>query len=162
MATSILSYVPTEIISFGTAFVFVFAVVFALLVYSGVFARKDKTAPKAPLAAIAAVVAIVSAMYEPFVMFMQQFLPLASIALVVLFFFVFVQQLVKKQGKGDPWPAMIGLALFLLVIGMLWERIQISLGISAVSPDTVLWIMGIAAVILIFFLAYSTTQKQEK
>jgi len=161
---SILSGISPDILSFATSFVFMFAIVFALLVYSGMFARKEKGAvighaPKGPLVAIAAVIAIVAALYQPFVVFLQQVIPLASIALVVIFFLVFIKQLIKKEGKGDPWPAMIGMAAVLLVLGIAWPSVQTYLGFTGISPDVMLWAIGIVVILLIFYMAYSAREE---
>ena len=164
--TSILSGISPDILSFATSFVFMFAVVFALLVYSGIFGRKSKDgavighAPKGPLVAIAAVIAVVAALYQPFVTFLQQIIPLASIALVVIFFLVFIKQLIRKEGKGDPWPAMIGMAAVLLVLGIAWPSVQTYLGFTGISPDVMLWAIGIVVILLIFYMAYSAREEK--
>ena len=162
---SILSGISPDILSFATSFVFMFAVIFALLVYSGMFARKEKGvvvghAPKGPLVAIAAVVAVVASLYQPFVTFLQQVIPIASIFLVVVFFLIFVKQLIKKEGKGDPWPAMVGMAAFLIVLGVAWPTVQTYIGFTGISPDVMLWAIGIVVILLIFYMAYSA--KEEK
>lgn len=164
---SFISSIPPDMLALATSFVFMFAVVFALLVYSGMFAKKSKgevveKAPKGPLMAIAGVIALVSALYQPFSAFLQQIIPLASIALVVVFFFVFVQQIMKKEEKGDPWPAMVGLGVFLLVVGVVWPNVQTYLGFTGISPDAMLWAVGIIVVLLIFYLAYSSKGEQKQ
>ena len=155
---SFLAGLSPEMLAFATSFVFMFAVVFALLVYSGMFGKKNKEgavverAPKGPIMVISAVIAFVSAIYTPFAAFLQQIIPIASILLVIIFFLVFMQQIIKKEGKGDPWPAMVGMAAFLLVLGAAWPSVQSYLTSTGLSPETILWAIGITVVLLIFYI----------
>ena len=90
----VLPAVFTGVTLFISAFLLTFAVVFALLSFSGIFAHRDKQgnitekADKRIFVMIAIVIGLVSASYEPFLDFVQNTLPLLAIGLIVLFILI--------------------------------------------------------------------------
>jgi hypothetical protein len=135
-----------------TSFLFVFAIIYALLIFTGIFAGTRRAA-----ALISIVIAFFAVMYSPLVLFLQELLPIASILLVFLFFIVFTKKLFIKEdltNKTDALPLAVVLAISLLLVGILWNSIAVSLP-TPFTSDTVLWLIGIFIIILIFFAVYS-------
>lgn len=153
--TDITGIVTTDVVVFGTSFLFVFAIIFGLLVYIKIFEKS-----RGAIAAIAAVIAFSSAIYWPIAVMIYTILPFASIILVILFFIVFIKKVFrpeeKERGKPfDPWPLVISLVIFLLLIGIFWENIATFFNIS--ESMNILWLIGIFVIILIFYLFYRAT-----
>ena len=150
---------PAELIPFASTFLFIFAVTFAMLSYANVLKSR------AASAVIAAVIAFFAATYAPLVAFMSGFLPLAAGALVVLFFIVFIRDVLFK-GKGgkaaDPVPAAIGLALMLLALGVFWPKLMQTYGIVGIAAENAVYIIAIIAIIVIFWAAYKAFGGESK
>ena len=155
--------ISPELLGFGTSFLFVFAIVFALLVYSGIFSRRDKegrlleAAPRPTLALIAAVIGFIAAIYAPFHAFLQTVIPAATAILIILFFIVLLAKIFgPKEDKKPPdlVPPMIGLVGLLIVLAAVWPRVAQYFGFTGVSPETVLTAIGIIAILAILVLAY--------
>lgn len=146
-----LDFIDPAIIPFISTFLFVFAVVFGLLTIA-----KGKEGPLFNTrvnAIIALVFAAFSASYEPLVTALQQFIPFAAALLLVLFFFVFLKRIFGgEKGKFDALPFVIVIGFLLLLIGIFWGDIGFS--VFGLSPTNVLWLIGIAIVISIFYAAY--------
>jgi len=140
-----------------TSFLFVFAIIYALLIFTGIFAATRRAA-----ALISIVIAFFSVMYSPLVLFLQELLPIASILLVFLFFIVFIKKLFVREGAKvtDTLPLAVVLAISLLLVGVLWDRISVSLP-APLTPENMLWLIGIFIIILIFFAVYAHS-KEEK
>jgi hypothetical protein len=136
-----------------TSFLFVFAIVYALLIFTGIFSATRRAA-----ALLSIVIAFFAVMYSPLVSFLQDLLPLASIVLVVLFFIVFVKKLFIKEGATsttrDSLPVVVLLAISLILIGIFWNEIAVYLPFG-LSSETMLWLVGILIIILIFLAVYS-------
>lgn len=147
--------IPPDVMAFITSFLFVFAIVFALLIYSKIF-KESRYA----VAAIAAVIGFIAAAYKPFSAILQLFIPWAAGLLVVLFFIVFIREIFKKEpGKErDPWPAMVALAVSLLLVAAVGPELLRGFGLGMVGTETVLWIVGIIVILLIFWLALKRMQ----
>lgn len=135
-----------------TSFLFVFAIIYALLIFTGIFAATRRAA-----ALISIVIAFFAVMYSPLVLFLQGLLPIASILLVFLFFVVFIKKLFIKedsQKQTDALPLAVVLAVSLLLVGILWNNIAVSLP-SPFTSDTMLWLIGVFIIVLIFFAVYA-------
>ncbi len=147
-----LDFLTPDIMVFATSFLFVFAVVFALLLYVKIFEES-----RAAMAIIAAVVAFSAAIYEGSAVIIQQIMPVASVVLVILFFIVFVKKIFEggDEKKKDVWPLIIVLAISLLLLGVFWPRIANMAGLGGVESDNVLWGIGILVVVLILWAVYS-------
>lgn len=138
-----------------TSFLFVFALIYALLIYSKLFTESKNAA-----AVLSIVIAFFSVMYSPLVVFLQSIIPIAALILVFLFFLVLIKRLViEKEGVKDALPIVVILAIFLLLVGVLWN--EIALTIPGLSSENLLWIIGIIIIILIFFAAYSHKPREE-
>ncbi|MEM7815235.1 MAG: hypothetical protein QXF55_02760 [Candidatus Aenigmatarchaeota archaeon] len=139
------------LIPFASTFLFLFAIAFAMLAYS------DVLKSRAASAVLAAVIAFFAATYAPLVAFMAIVLPLAAAGMAVLFFIVFIREVLfgeKKGRKAEPVPAAIGLALCLVVLGAVWPQIMQSFGFVGVAAENIVYIIGIIAIIIIFWAAY--------
>jgi len=144
---------PTMLPFIG-AFVFVFALVFGLLSYVNRF-------NKAVNLLIAAVFGLFSVLYEPLVIGLQTFLPIAAIIFAALFFFLILKEVFKrKEGDKeiDTFPMVVALGILLILLGIFWP--QLNLEFAGLNSTNVFWLLGIAVVVLIFILAYS--QKESK
>ncbi len=133
-----------------TSFLFVFAIVYALLIFTGIFAATRKAA-----ALISIVIAFFAVMYSPLVSFLQELLPLASILLVVLFFIVFIKKLfIGGRGVSDTVPVTVVLAISLILLAVFWDSLAGYLPLPFTS-EIMLWVVGILIILLILFAAYS-------
>ncbi|MDI6721769.1 MAG: hypothetical protein QMD85_05225 [Candidatus Aenigmarchaeota archaeon] len=133
------------------SFIFVFAVVFGVLSYASTLKF-----PKAVNAAIAAVFAVSSAIYQPFVIFVQDIMPIASIFLIILFFLLLLKKAADgKDGDGKTDLILIGItmALLLVVLAAAGDRIApfFPAGIDATG---VYWLAGIIIILLFFWIGY--------
>ena len=139
-----------------TAFLFIFALIYALLIYSRLFAGTKNAA-----ALISLVIAFFSVMYSPLVEFLQGIIPIAALLLVFLFFIVLVKRLViEGEAKKDAVPIAAILAAFLIIVGVMWDRIGFA--IPGLSSENMLWIVGIIIIVLILLVAYSHSGEEKK
>ncbi|MCX6818372.1 MAG: hypothetical protein NT129_00015 [Candidatus Aenigmarchaeota archaeon] len=143
----------SEFLTTVSSFLFVFAIIYAIFVYSKLFSESRNAA-----VLISLVIAFFAVAYSPFVEYMQSYMPIAALVLVLIFFAVLVKKLFF-EGKGggqkaekDAVPAMVVLAVLLIVLGLLWNRIGMSL--PGISSESLLWIIGVFVIILIFIAAY--------
>jgi hypothetical protein len=148
MALEILEYLPQI-----TSFLFVFAIIYALLIFTGIFATTRRTA-----ALLSVVIAFFSVMYSPLVSLLQSILPIASIVLVFLFFIVFIKKLFVGGKVSDTMPVTVVLAISLILVGVLWDSIAVSLP-APFTADAMLWLIGVFIIILIFFAVYAYEPK---
>ena len=147
-----ISFIDTAYAPFVSTFLLVFGVVFGMLVYSkiGDFSRKIN-------AVIALAFAFFAVVYEPLVLGLQQYMPIAIILFVVLFFVVFLKKIFEgKEGQtmNDTLPIAASLGILLLVFMVQGEGIASFLP-GGVDVNTMLWIIGIIFAVLIFYAAYS-------
>lgn len=130
----------------AAAFIFVFAVVYGLLSYADVLKHKGVNI------AIAAVFAAFSVMYEPFVSSLQDFIPIATVVLVVIFFIMLVKKVFTEKG-GDTLPLAVALAILLLLLATIWDSVTYYLPLG-ISPDNALWVIGVIIIIILFAAVY--------
>jgi Zn-dependent protease with chaperone function len=152
---------PSDIIQFAMSFLFVFAVIFALLCYSGIFSRRDKEghtiekSHRPTLGIIAAVIGFSAASYSPFSAFLMQTIPLAVIALIPLFFIIFAYKIFEGGEKQkDLVPVVIGIVALLAVLAGIWPSVSIYVRMFGISPELIISAAGIMLVIMIFGFAY--------
>lgn len=147
-----MEFLDPSMTPFVSTFLFVFAVVFGLLVYSkvGNFDRKVN-------AIIALAIALFSTLYEPLVASLQEFMPLAVVLLIVLFFVIFLKKIVTPKEKEDAFPLAAALAILLLLFGVLGDKITRYIPVS-IDPITFAWIAGILLVVLFFVAIYQQKQ----
>ncbi|MFH1631346.1 MAG: hypothetical protein ABIA21_03985 [Candidatus Aenigmatarchaeota archaeon] len=149
----VLEMIGTDMIIFMTSFLFMFAIVFALLSYAKIF-KETRYA----CAIIAAVIGLISAIYAPFTFFIQSVLPVASIVLVIIFFIVFIKAIFthdKEKGKkSDMAPTVIVLAILLIVLAAMWPMVSTQLGIAVSLSENILWVIGLIVLFIIFVTAY--------
>jgi uncharacterized membrane protein len=153
--------VDPALLSTGTSFLFVFAIVFGLLSFTKLFVQKDKEGnpvgkePRMLYAILALVFGIIAVSYEPLVAFIQQILPPAIGLFVIIFFFAFLKEIFrKKRAKEEKHPlqTLAVLALLLIVLAAFWEDISRITGIaSLVSPGNLFVLVGIAIIVMIFY-----------
>ncbi len=138
------------------AFIFVFAVVYGLLASSKVLEFKRPVN-----AAIAIVFAGFSASYEPFVVMIQDIMPVASIFLIIIFFIIFVKKNLfgekkdkeGKQEKSDMLPLGVSMALLLIVLGSMGDVLVPYLP-AGIEPANVLWLAGILIILILLWIGY--------
>ena len=139
------------LLPFASTFLFVFAIAFAMLAYANVLKSR------AASAVIAAVIAFFAATYAPLVAFMTGVMPLAACALVILFFLVFIREVLFKGKEGKEShaiPAAIGLAAMLIVLGAVWPTFIPSSGVAGIGAESIVYIAAFAAIIIIFWAAW--------
>lgn len=134
------------------AFLFVFAVVFALLTSAKMFQRNTN-------AIIAVVFAVFSILYEPLVVGLQQFMPLAAVFFIIIFFIVFLKKVFgpKKEGElFDAFPFVVSLTLLLLIFTTAGgaDFILSNLTPLGLSTYDALFVAGLFLIILIFIAVY--------
>ena len=138
-----------EMLPLVTSFLFVFALIYALLIYSRLFHESKNAA-----ALVSVVIAFFSVMYSPLVTFLQSIIPIAALILVILFFLVLIKRLlIEREVTKDALPVVVILAVSLLLVGVLWNEIAIT--IPGLSSENMLWLIGIIIIALIFFAVYS-------
>ena len=139
---------------FATSFLFAFAVTFGLLSIAN--KSKDEQKPlfeKNINVIISIVIGIVSASYAPFVSFIQDVLPVASILMVIIFFIVLLQRIFSQQVKAeDAATIAISLAIALLLVGLMWDKMSKFFPTITGAQD-ILWVVGILIIVLIFYAA---------
>src|SRR3989338_1934645 len=139
---------PT-LLPFIGAFVLIFALVFGLLSYVNRFNRAVNLM-------IAGVFGLFSVMYEPLVVGLQTFLPIAAIIFVIMFFLLILKSVFGGEKQIDTFPMVVALAILLILFVIFWS--QIGFEIVGINSTNVFWLLGIAVVVLIFILAYSQKQ----
>lgn len=144
-----LPFLASSDVSVLAAFLFIFAIVYAILTYAKVLGSI-----KHVNIIIALVIAFFSANYSPFVSGMINYMPIASILLVVVFFFMLVRKLFEpKEGqKLDALPISLATGIALIIVGLLWDKIAPS--VPGLSSDNILWILGLSAVLIILYAGY--------
>ncbi len=134
-------------LAFMTTFLFVFAIIYALLLKAKVIEYKNANI------IIAAAIALFASLYQPLVNALQVFLPIAAIILVILFFIVFVKSLIG--GEEDAIPLLAVLVIALLLLGVFWGNIVALLPMPLwLASDAIIWIIGIVIILLIFLVVY--------
>ncbi len=148
----VLEAIPPDILAFATSFLFIFAVVFGLLVYTKIF-KETRAVP----AVIAVVFGIIASLYAPFVIFLQAIIPFAAIILVLLFFIIFLRTLLGGGGgkkRIDPWPAVVSLGISLILLGIFWDQLAGYFGLTIRESENLLLLAGVVIIIAIFYIAY--------
>ena len=142
-------FIESEFLPSITAFLFVFAVIYGLLAKANLFGGINTRVA----AIIALVVAFFTVMYEPFVSYMQDFMPIAALILIFLFFIVLIQNVIGgKAEAADSLPIVVVLAVLLLVVGLLWDNLAIRL--PGITSENLLWLIGIVIISMIFIAVY--------
>jgi hypothetical protein len=146
---AIISFIDPMMAPYLSTFLFIFAVVFGLLSYAkvGDFGKRIN-------AIIALAFALFSIFYPPLVLGLQQWLPVAVVLLIILFFILFVKKMFASEKSGDTFPMAIALATLLIVFAVLGDRILGYLP-AGFDLDTMSWIVGIIIVILFFWTVYN-------
>jgi hypothetical protein len=147
-----LTFIDAMYVPYIAAFLFVFAIIFGVLNYAKVlgFSRNVN-------AAVAAVIAFFATAYEPFVMGMQEYMPIIAAIFVVIFFVLFLKKIFGKDDKSKPrdsLPIALALAILLLVIGIFWDRISQYIPLEF-DASNALWIIGLIIIVAIFWIAYT-------
>ena len=164
--------VDPALLSTGTSFLFVFAIVFGLLSFTKLFVQKDKEGepkgkePRMLYAIIAVVFAVVAVSYEPLVIFIQQILPPAIGLFIVVFFFAFLKEIFrKKKDKQEKHPlqTLAILAILLILLGAFWNDITRITGVAAfISPDNLFVLIGVIIIIMLFYVVSKVGEGEEK
>lgn len=139
--------ISPEMLPTVTSFLFVFAVVYAVLVKASVLPVKGSNI------IVALVVALFASLYSPLTTLFQSFLPIAALLLVFIFFVLVFKNIIGGGGK-DAVPMVAVLVISLLLLSVLWNDLAGFLP-APFTPDMMLWILGIFIVVLIFYAAYT-------
>jgi uncharacterized membrane protein len=146
-----LDIIDPTIAPFVATFLLVFAVVFGLLSYS-----KMMNFDRRVNALVALAFGLFSIFYPPLVESLYQFMPVVTIALIVLFFLVFIKKIFEEKEEGkqkDTLPTVIALGVMLLVLSIIGGRIEPYLP-AGIDLNNLFWIVGILVVIMIFWGIY--------
>lgn len=150
-----LEFFDPTLTPFALAFIFTFAMVFGVL--SSAKALEFK---KSVNVMIAAVFAAFSAAYEPFVALLQEIMPIAAAFLIILFFIVFLKNIFGGKGKegksgekADLFPIGISIALLLVVLGVMGDRVAPYLP-AGVDVENIFWLTGILIILLLLWIGY--------
>ena len=144
--------ISAEWLPFLTTFLFIFAIIYALLVKADVIKIKGANA------GIAIAIAMFASTQPWLVEVFQIFLPIAALILVLLFFVVFARDLIK--GDGDVLPILAVLVIALLLLGAFWGRLVNMVPLpSWLGADSIVWIIGIVIILLVFLAAYRQQEK---
>lgn len=163
MVLTIVDPATTAIVA---TFLFVFAVVFALLSYTNIFVQRDEKGnpkgepPRKVYAVIALVFGLFAAMYEPLVTGLQKYLPYASMLLIIIFIVIFAKRLFSgnKRERFDAFPVILSMGVLLLVLGIFWEGVALYLP-SDLSSANALWVVGLIIIIGIFYAVHKHSEQ---
>ncbi|MCD6215557.1 MAG: hypothetical protein J7J92_00590 [Candidatus Aenigmarchaeota archaeon] len=133
-------------INLVASFLFVFAVVYAVLIYSAILKQKNINV------LLSLVIAFFAVSYQPFVSMITEFMPFASIILVILFFVLFLKKIFDKEKTKGNNEIIAILFILLLVVGSTWGQIKSYLPFAS---DNILWIIGILAFLLMLYVGTS-------
>ncbi len=150
MAT--ITLIDPAVVPYVSTFLFVFALIFGLLSYSkiGDFNKRVN-------AMLALAIAGFSVLYEPLVVTLSQYIPIAASLLIIIFFLALVKKIFegKEGSKKDYFPLIAVIAiLFLLLIA--FADIFLAFLPGNFDPSVVLWVIGLVFVVLFFWLIYKT------
>lgn len=141
-----------QYIPIGASFLFVFAVIYALLLKSGALGSAKNASMM-----VAAAIATLSVLHGPTVAFLTEILPAASVALVVLFLIMFAKDVVAIKGTGDDnLPEVVLLFVSLLLFAGMYPKIAPY--VTFMDASTAMFITGLVAVSLLFYAVYKHTK----
>ena len=139
--------VDSPLFPFVATFLFVFAIVFALLIKAKIFESRKANG------AIAVSIGLFASAFPPLVEALQEIMPIAAMILVVLFFLMLVRELIGgKEGSDDTLPLIIVFAIVLLILAAFQDRIPNAFGIGS---ETIAGLAGIILIFLIFWFVYN-------
>ncbi|MBI4019097.1 MAG: hypothetical protein HY364_02490 [Candidatus Aenigmarchaeota archaeon] len=141
-----MAFIDPQMAPFVAAFLFVFAIIFFLL-------NKTKIAERNVNAVLALAMALFASLYEPLVIGLQEFLPVAVILIIIFFGIFFFKDLTGKLGEHDMTTTGMGLAISLILLAILWDKITPFLP-KYLSTDNILWIIGIIVISMIFYVVH--------
>lgn len=149
------SFLDPALTPYMATFLFVFAVVFGLLSFmgKGEEGKKGLSLGKKVNAILAIAFGLFSVLYEPLVQGLQKFLPIAVIFLLLIFGILFIKKIFSHGKNKDTFPIVVTLAILLLTLIVLGDLVATALP-TGLNPTDNLWIIGLAAIVLIFFAVY--------
>ncbi|MBS3050532.1 MAG: hypothetical protein J4400_00070 [Candidatus Aenigmarchaeota archaeon] len=147
-----ITLIDPTVVPYVSTFLFVFALIFGLLSYSkvGDFNKRVN-------AMLALAIAGFSVLYEPLVLTLSQYIPIAAGVLIIVFFLALVKKIFegKEGSKKDYFPLIVVIAiLFLLLIAL--ADVFLAFLPGNFDPSVVLWGIGLVFVILFFWLIYKS------
>ncbi len=163
--------VDPALLASAMSFLFVFAIVFALLSYSKMFVQKDEKGepkgkePRGTYLILALIFGAVAASYEPVTTLLQSVIPPFAIFLVGVFFLVFIRDIFRRKKpseEADPLRTLVVLAIFLIVLWAFWNEISAITGISGlISPENAFYLIAIIIIVLIFWIVSRAETKRD-
>jgi len=138
--------IDPELVAPLGALILVFAIVYGILTYANIL--KDRRVNLL----IAAVFGLFSTLNEVFVTGLEEFLPIAAVVLVIVFFIMLLKEIVGKAAITDVVPVVVVLALLVLLVGSFGSRLPI--GIANLDSTALAGWLALILVILIFWFAY--------
>ncbi len=148
---AIIGFLDPATVAQVSTFLFVFGTVFGLMTYSKLL-EFDKRVN----AMISLAIAFFAMVYEPLVVNLSTYMPIAAGIIAVLFFVMLIKKVLGGEKKErDTFPILIALGIMLILLGVFSDAL-IPLLPSGISPDNILWLAGILIVILFFWYIYKT------
>ncbi len=143
-----------------SAFLFVFALIFGLLSY---VKTEDKDKHKSTMfskkvnAILALAIAAFAVMYEPLVVGLMTYLPIAAVIFIILFFIMFLKNALgsKENTSKTPFPTIVSLAILLLLLGISYSNLTPYIP-AELDPSNVFWGIGVLVAIMFFWMIYKT------
>lgn len=144
------TFLDPTVTPFMATFFFVFALVFGLLTATKMISDRKVNA------IIALAIAAFSTFYEPLVVGLQAFIPLATIFFILLFFLLMLKKVFEKEkGKeGDTLPMVVAIALLLIAMSVLGDEVVQFLPVG-IDTNMFLWIVGFFLIVVIFYGVWS-------
>jgi len=147
-----------EIIRFSVSFLFVFAVIFGVLQTTKRRIKTDNQMtereffPQRVNIIISIVFGLVAAYYQPFSFLLFNILPYVTAFFLVIFFFIFLREVLRKEA-GSEIPLMVSLGILLLVLGIVSENIRFVQLPFSLSAKDFFWIITLFLIAAIFYVA---------
>ncbi|MBI4895961.1 MAG: hypothetical protein HY832_00220 [Candidatus Aenigmarchaeota archaeon] len=134
---------------------FIFAIVFGMLEYVGLFKNRSVNA------IIVLVVGIFSASYAPFTATLQTYLPIAALLFIPLFFIAFLQKLMKKgdEEKKDLTSMVVVFTILLIVASVIGDEL-VNLLPAGIDRENALALLALVAIGMIFFVIHKTIKEE--
>lgn len=138
-----------------TSMLFIFAIVFGMLEYVGLFKNRSVNA------IIGLVVGIFSASYAPFTATLQTYLPIAALLFIPLFFIAFLQKLMKKgdEEKKDLTSMVVVFTILLIVASVIGDEL-VNLLPAGIDRENALALLALVAIGMIFFVIHKTIKEE--
>lgn len=158
----VVSIFDPSILPVVSAFLFVFALIFGVLNY---VKTEDKDKHKSTMfskkvnAVLALAIAAFSITYEPLVVGLSTYLPIAAIVLIILFFIMFLKNALGGKDNTTTtktsFPTIVSLAILLALLAISYRNLTPYIP-SELDPSNVFWGIGVLIAVMFFWMIYKT------